>query len=344
MKLSIVATLYHTAPYLNEFYARSSAVAQQQAGTDYEIILVNDGSPDNSLAIAIALTETDPRLRVVDLARNFGHHKAMMTGLAQSQGDWVFLLDSDLEEEPEWLPSFAEQLNAEAADMVYGVQGQRKGTRWEQLTGSLFYKTFRAVTGLAQPDNIVTARLMTRRYVNALLSHQEREINIGGLWITTGFKQCHQTVRKHATSPTTYSFRRKLSHFVTAVVSFSNRPLTATLYAGTLLTSTALAYIAYLTLCATALNTPPTATSTLIAALWLFSGLIIFFLGIQGIYIATIFTEVKQRPYTIIRHIYQQPPATDSQHSDLQAEAIAAVRQMDVSELKAMLAGVSARD
>lgn len=344
MKLSIVATLYQSALYLAEFYARSRAVAQQLVGTDYEIVLVNDGSPDNSLALAIGLTETDPRVRVIDLARNFGHHKAMMTGLAHSQGNLVFLLDSDLEEEPEWLPHFAAQLNAEAADMVYGVQGRRKGTPWEQLTGTVFYKAFRALTGVAQPDNIVTARLMTRRYVDALLAHQERELNIGGLWIVTGFKQCQHTVHKHATSPTTYTFRRKLSHFITAVVSFSNRPLAFTLYAGVLLTGSAIAYIATFLFCHLVLASPPTAASTIIAALWLCSGLIIFFLGVQGIYIATIFSEVKQRPYTIIRHIYQQPSLTaDIRLSDLQAEAIAAVKQMDAAELKAVLAVVSAR-
>ncbi len=318
MKLSIVSTLYQSAPYLSEFYARSGIAAQQLVGTDYEIILINDGSPDNSLDIAIALTEIDPRVRVIDLARNFGHHKAMMTGLAHTQGNLVFLLDSDLEEEPEWLSLFAKLLATETADMVYGVQVRRKGTIWEQLTGSIFYKAFRAFTGIAQPDNIVTARLMTRRYVDALLAHQERELNIGGLWIITGFKQCQQTVRKHATSPTTYSFRRKLSHFVSAIVSFSNRPLMFTLYTGILLLSSAIAYIAYLLFCYNILAILPTAASTIIAALWLFSGFIVFFLGVQGIYIATIFSEVKQRPYTIIRHIYQQPSfIIDTQHSDL---------------------------
>lgn len=106
MKLSIVATLYQSAPHIKEFYVRVSAVAQQLVGDDYEIVLVNDGSPDDSLDIAIQLTDTDDHVVVVDLSRNFGHHKAMMTGLAYAKGEQVFLIDSDLEEEPEWLISF----------------------------------------------------------------------------------------------------------------------------------------------------------------------------------------------------------------------------------------------
>lgn len=186
MKLSIVATLYQSAPYINEFHERASASAKRMVGDDYEIVLVNDGSPDNSLDLAIRLTEQDSHVVVVDLSRNFGHHKAMMTGLAHAKGELIFLIDSDLEEEPEWLLKFDEQMVQERCDVVYGMQGVRKGGAFERSTGAAFYKLFRKLTGINQPDNIVTARLMTQRYVQALLSHRERELNIGGLWIITG--------------------------------------------------------------------------------------------------------------------------------------------------------------
>ena len=179
MKLSIVATLYQSAPYINEFHKRACAAARQLVGEDFEILLVNDGSPDNSLDLAIRLTEQDSHVVVVDLSRNFGHHKAMMTGLAHAKGERVFLIDSDLEEEPEWLDAFAKQMRVDESDVVYGVQDRRKGGLFESCTGWIFYRIFRLLTGIAQPDNIVTARLMTRRYVKALVAHQERELNIG---------------------------------------------------------------------------------------------------------------------------------------------------------------------
>ena len=307
MKLSIVATLYHSESYIAEFYQRASSVAQQLVGDDYEIILVNDGSPDMSLDHAIVLSEEDPHVIVIDLSRNFGHHNAMMTGLSHSKGERIFLIDSDLEEEPEWLLSFAKQMDDEATDVVYGIQSQRKGGFLEQITGWLFYKTFRLLTGISQPDNIVTTRLMSQRYVNALLAHQERELNIGGLWILTGFKQCHQNVKKRSTSPTTYSFSRKFSHLVNSVTSFSSLPLVFTFFSGLFISTTALGYIFYLTIRYLFIATPPSGYTSVISSIWIFSGLIIFFLGIQGIYISKVFSEVKQRPYTIIRHVYKRP-------------------------------------
>src|SRR5438128_9071316 len=99
MDLSIVTTLYCSAPYIEEFYRRASAAAKQIT-SDYELIFVDDGSPDNSLDVALSLYARDPRVRVIELSRNFGHHRAIMTGLEHVKGDLVFLLDSDLEEAP----------------------------------------------------------------------------------------------------------------------------------------------------------------------------------------------------------------------------------------------------
>lgn len=307
MKLSIVATLYQSAPYIAEFHQRATAAAKQLVGENYEIILVNDGSPDNSLDIAVQLTQTDDHVVVVDLSRNFGHHKAMMTGLAQAKGERIFLIDSDLEEEPEWLFSFTKQMDIEESDVIHGVQAKRKGGIFEKITGWLFYRIFRFFTGIAQPNNITTARLMSRRYVDALLLHQERELNIGGLWVITGFKQCHQTIQKHSHSPTSYSLPRKLNNFINAVTSFSNLPLLFTFYSGLFISSSALLYIVYLTTRYFFIASAIHGYTSIIVSIWLFSGLIIFFIGVQGIYISKVFSEVKRRPYTIIRHLYKHP-------------------------------------
>ncbi|WP_077605784.1 glycosyltransferase family 2 protein [Salinivibrio kushneri] len=211
MKLSIVATLYQSAPYIREFYQRARKVAYELVEDNYEIVLVNDGSPDNSLDLAIELAEMDHHVIVVDLSRNFGHHKAMMAGLSYAKGEQIFLIDSDLEEEPEWLLTFSAKMDQESCDVVYGAQISRKGNRLERWSGQWFYRLFKRLTGLALPDNVVTARLMTRRYVSALTQHQEREVFMAGLWYITGFKQSPITVRKHDNSETTYTLRRKLS-------------------------------------------------------------------------------------------------------------------------------------
>ncbi|AEA67782.1 glycosyltransferase family 2 protein [Pseudomonas brassicacearum] len=306
MKLSIVATLYQSASYIEEFHSRVSAAAKECAGDDYEIVLVNDGSPDNSLDIAISLTEQDSHVVLVDLSRNFGHHKAMMTGLSQSKGDQVFLIDSDLEEDPECLLSFSEQLQKMACDVVYGVQEQRKGGWFERWSGRWFYRFFQALTGMALPENIVTARLMTRRYVNALLRHEEREVFLAGLWHITGFDQQPQKIKKSSTSQTTYTFRKKMSVLVNSVTSFSNAPLVGIFYIGIAISFFAVLYIVYLIMHWLFLATPLSGWTSVMASIWLLGGMIISFIGVVGIYLSKIFSESKQRPYTIVRQIYAQ--------------------------------------
>jgi putative glycosyltransferase len=241
---------------------------------------------------------------VIDLSRNFGHHKAMMTGLRYSEGERVFLLDSDLEEEPEWLLSFTEQMDREGCDVVYGVQRQRKGGLFERWSGHWFYFFFRLLTGLELPVNAVTARLMSRRYVEALLRHGEREIMIAGLWLITGFAQNSQTITKKDGSKSTYTLRRKMSVLVNSVTSFSNAPLIGIFYFGIFISFFAAVYIAYLIVHWLYLAKPPDGWTSVMASVWLLGGLVISFIGVVGIYLSKIFSETKQRPYTIVRQIY----------------------------------------
>lgn len=304
MKLSIVATLYQSAPYIKEFYERASLASKQLAAEDYEIILVNDGSPDNSLGLAVLLTESDPNVTVIDLSRNFGHHKAMMTGLMHSRGDLIFLIDSDLEEEPEWLLQFNQLMIINECDVVHGVQTRRKGRKFERWSGTLFYRLFNMLSGLKLPESLVTARLMTRRYVNALMLHQEREILIAGLWQITGFAQYPHAVTKRNRSKTTYSFQKKVSHMVNSITSFSNAPLVGIFYIGMIISLFAVIYTLYLIVHWLFITAPLSGWTSMMASIWLLGGMIISFLGVVGIYIAKVFTETKQRPYTIVRHIY----------------------------------------
>jgi putative glycosyltransferase len=307
MKLSVVATLYQSAPYVDEFCQRAAQQARLLVGDAFEIVLVNDGSPDDSLQRALALHRADPaHIVVVDLSRNFGHHKAMMTGLGYARGERVFLIDSDLEELPEWLPEFAGRMEQDHCDVVYGVQQARKGGRVEQVTGQWFYRFFRLLTGNTLPQNVVTARLMTRRYVRALLQHDEREFFIAGLWQLTGFDQRPHAVTKLSHSETTYTLRRKVSLLVNAVTSFSNAPLVAIFYVGVSIFLLALAYIAFSLYIWLRADTPVSGYTSLIASVWLLGGLMISFMGVIGIYLSKIFSETKRRPYTIVRDVFRQ--------------------------------------
>ena len=305
MQLSIVATLYKSAPHLEEFHARLSRAAAA-VGQDYELVLINDGSPDDSLEIAQRLLAVDARIRIVDLARNFGHHKAMMTGLAHARGERVFLIDSDLEEDPELLPKFLDVMRQTGADVVYGVQQSRRGGPVERLSGWLFFKIFNLLSEQPIPANLVTVRLMSRRYVRALVAHRERETMIAGLWALTGFRQVPQVVSKRSKGTTTYSLGRKASLLVDSITSFSDRPLVLIFYLGLLIGSAASLAAVYLVIRRMFFGVALPGWPSLIVSVWMLGGLMLICLGIIGIYLSRVFIETKQRPYTIVSEVHER--------------------------------------
>jgi len=305
VNLSVVSTLYRSARHLREFHARVSRAAQAVTPA-YEIVLVNDGSPDDALDVARQLVVADPHVRVVDLARNFGHHKAMMTGLSYARGARVFLIDCDLEEDPELLATFEQRMKESGADVVFGVQARRRGGILERVSGWLFFASFNALSAHELPTNVLTVRLMTRRYVDALLRHQERETVIAGLWSITGFDQVAVTVAKHARNSTTYSLRRKVSILVNSVTSFSDAPLVMVFYLGLTISALAATAAGYLLVRRLFFGVLLAGWPSLIVSVWLLGGLTLFCLGILGIYLSKIFIETKQRPYTIVRDVYER--------------------------------------
>ena len=302
--LSVVTTLYRSAAHLEEFYRRMTAVASRVA-PDHELIFVDDGSPDDSLHVALALCASDPRVSVVELSRNFGHHRAMMTGLARARGDLVFLIDSDLEEQPEWLELFANRLHASDVDVVYGVQEKRKGSSFERATGYVFYRLFNALSDVQMPRNVSTVRLMRRRYVRNLVAHRDRELFIAGLWALTGFRQEPISIAKVSASPSTYTIGKRITNLLDAVTSLSRRPLVLVFYLGlTVVLASALGVI-YLVYERIASGFLPGWTS-LIVSVWMLGGLTLFSIGLVGLYLSRIFIETKRRPYTVIRQVYRQ--------------------------------------
>jgi|SRR5580765_1399342 len=331
MDLSIVTTLYCSAPYVEKFYVRVCAAAEKIT-SNFEIVFVNDGSPDDSLDIALSLYRTDRRIRIVNLSRNFGHHKALMTGLDQARGDLVFLIDSDLEEEPELLEEFHARLKDTRADVVFGVQKARKGNYFERFTGALFFRIFNLLSTHPIPANHITARLMSRRYVTALLQHKEREFIISGLWTLTGFEQVPIAVRKHHSSRTTYGPAQKIAHLVNAITSFSGKPLVLIFYLGCFILLLSSVAAVDMIVRRIFLKTQLQGWASLIVSIWLLGGMTIFCLGVIGIYLSKIFLEVKRRPYTIIKEIFEND-GPDFEDRGLNGEDASRERK-DVHELR----------
>jgi putative glycosyltransferase len=308
--LSIVTTLYKSEATVAEFIRRASAAARTIT-EDYELVIVDDGSPDNALAIALSLASNDSHIKIIELSRNFGHHKALMTGLEHSTGSYCFLIDSDLEEAPELLTEFWARLHAEDKDVVYGFQTNRPGIFLRRLAATVAYRIFDWLLSVRIPTNHLTVRLMRRAYVDSLLLHRETQIVIGGLWVITGYRQLGIPVTKHNKGTTTYPFLRSWQILLDSITNFSATPLVAIFYVG-LLISAASGLLAFWLLLRWAFGGVGVAGwVSVMLSVWLLGGLAILFIGVVGLYLSKVFVETKNRPLTIVRSVHQATPGKD---------------------------------
>jgi putative glycosyltransferase len=289
---------------VQEFYRRITASAQA-TGLDYELILVNDGSPDDSLNLALELQQTDPRVVVVDLSRNFGHHKAIKAGLRQARGELVFLIDCDLEEAPELLTRFWDHWQTlQDTDVLYGVQKERKGGFFERISGKIFYAVLNfLISEVTYPANPLTARLMSRRYVDRVLEFDEREYDLWFSFALTGFRQAALEADKGNKGSSAYTLRRKLKLASETITATSSKPLVLIFGLGIAISGLSFCYLAYLLVNKLFFDVLIGWTSIL-GSIWLIGGLLMLSIGVIGIYLSKIFIETKKRPEYIIKEVY----------------------------------------
>lgn len=305
MQLSIVSTLYQSSPYLEEFIQRMCNTALQIT-EDFELILVNDGSPDDALSKALHAQKQEQRIKIIDLSRNFGHHEAGMVGLQHTQGDYTLLIDCDLEEAPELLLDFWQDFHAlQDVDMLYGVQPQRQGNWFKKISGTIYYQLFNCISDLKIEPNATTLRLMKKCYVDTLTQYQERNLFFAGIMAHAGFKQQAKQVNKSAKTQSTYTLLRRLKLFFASIVGFSNKPLSFLLHLGNTLLLLALLYGIVLSWTYHFEIASIPVNNIIILATQLILSCILICSGTLGLYLANMSTEVKQRPRAIIKHIYQ---------------------------------------
>lgn len=303
--LSIVTTLYYSSPYVDEFWERIRRTAESIT-PDFELILVNDGSPDDSLARAIGMQQSDNRIIVVDLSRNFGHHQAIMTGLEMARGGYVFLVDADLEDRPELLTAFYSKMQDKHCDVVYGFHTTRKGRAVGRWGGAAFYWLTNRISDIKIPPNATIARLMTRRYVDSVLQFREREMSLFGIWAAAGYEQVGVPVVTSYKGATSYTFAKRTAVALRQITSFSSLPLTLAAVMGAVISGVAFCVMVALFIDWMTEGRQVAGWLSIIASIWLLGGITIFFIGMTGLYISKIFIEVKQRPQTIVRQVYRR--------------------------------------
>ncbi len=304
MKISIVTTMYKSDDFLNEFHRRVSKVAIQIT-PDYEIIFINDGCPQNSLLIAKCIADNDSHVKVVNLSRNFGHHKAMMTGLGRASGDYIFLLDCDLEEQPEDLLVFYKKMQDTNCDVVISQLIKRKGGFCEKYIDGLFYTLFNFLSESKIPKNTSTMTLMNKRFKEDLVKYQEKNIYFHGVRSLIGFHQEIVYIDKiKRFGVRTYTTSKKLALLVNSVTSFSAKPLYYISYLGAFIFCISFLFIAKLVFDKIFFSVPIEGWTSVMVSIWFIGGIILLSLGVVAIYLAKIFTEVKDRPYSTISEVY----------------------------------------
>lgn len=296
--LSVVAPMYEEEDTVDPFTER---VAAALGHLNYELILVNDGSKDGTRDAMAKAAARDPRVKVVSLARNFGHQPALTAGLEHARGDVIVMLDGDLQDPPEVIPQMLDKWR-EGIDVVYAVREQRLGeTAFKRVTAKGFYKTFRRLTGLNLAVESGDFRLMDRRALNALLAMPERNRFLRGMTVWIGFSQIAVPFvrqERHA-GVTKYPLRKMLRFSFDAITSFSSRPLQWATFLGFFFSIVAFLAIP-LTVVARYANIFERGVPTTIIIVLLLGGIQLITLGIIGEYIGRIYDEVKHRPLYVV--------------------------------------------
>jgi dolichol-phosphate mannosyltransferase len=309
-KLTAVIACYRDAPAIPQMHERLTTTFQK-LGVDYEIVFVNDASPDDARAVLASLAERDPKVVVVNHTRNFGSQSAFTSGMEIATGDAVVLLDGDLQDPPELIDEFYARWR-EGYDVVYGVRERRVTTLPMQLSYKLFYRVFRSLSYVSIPVDAGDFSLLDRRVVDALNALPESNRFLRGLRAWVGFRQTGVPYVRPARpyGETTNSLRRNVGWARRAIVSFSYAPLN--LIAWLALITVALSVVAALVTIVLRIVDPhaaPRGITTVILVVLFIGGIQLICLSIVGSYLAHIYEEVKRRPAYIVESVLNRPHA-----------------------------------
>ena len=307
LALSIVVPCFNEAESLATLHRRLTAVAEATVGAAYEIVLINDGSTDDTLAEMRRMAAGDSHMVCIDLARNHGHQLALTAGLDLCRGARILIIDADLQDPPELLPEMMRRMDA-GADVVYGQRAERQGeTVFKRLTAALFYRLLYSFSSIRIPVDSGDFRLLSRRVLHVLQQMPEQHRFIRGMVAWVGFRQeavPYVRERRHA-GTTKYTLRKMLSFAIDAITGFSTRPLHLSFYLSMLAMLGAVGLAAYALVQWSNGDTIAGWTS-LMLVVCLFGGIQLFCLGIMGAYLGRTYLEAKRRPLFVIREILTQ--------------------------------------
>jgi polyisoprenyl-phosphate glycosyltransferase len=305
--VSVICPVYREEQTIREFHRRLvEAMDATEPAVDLEVVYVNDGSDDASGVVLRELCEAEPRARLVDLSRNFGHQLAITSGIDHARGDAVVIIDTDLQDPPEVIARMLDQWRA-GYDVVYGVRETRKGeSRFKLLTAKGFYRMLNRLSDTPLPVDAGDFRLMDRRVVDVLRSMREENRYMRGMVSWVGFDQVGLPYERDArfAGETKYPLAKMLRFAVDGVTSFSEKPLRLAFSLGTLLTIAAV--LLAMSIAIAKLVDPASALpgyASLMVVVLLFGGVQLLSIGLLGEYIGRIYRESKERPLYVVRDL-----------------------------------------
>ena len=309
--LSIVAPCYNETSCLDALYTRITAAARTAVAEDYELVLVDDGSSDDTWPLMCALASSDPHVMAISLSRNHGHQLALTAGLDLCSGRRILIIDADLQDPPELLPAMLTEMDRQQADVVYGVRRSRDGeSAFKLASAGLFYRALSRLAEIEIPPDVGDFRLITRRALDALLSLPEEARFIRGMVAWIGFRQvpfAYDREQRHA-GRTKYPLKKMVRLAADALTGFSTLPLRLAMHTAAalaLLSIFLLLYIVERWWHGRTVEGWP----SLMAVVIVLGAAQMGALAMIGEYLGRVYEEVKRRPLYIVSDVVGRTPS-----------------------------------
>lgn len=304
-KVSILIPFYNEQEVLPSLFERLQSLIDSNDNYQWEVMLINDGSTDNSLCLVKQMRLRDKRFRYIDLSRNFGKETAMLAGFDNVTGDCMVIMDADLQHPPEVIPQML-KLWEEGYDDIYGKRNNRGKEPWlRRKLSLLYYKLLQKTTNVSILQNVGDFRLLDRICIDALCSMRESQRYTKGMFQWIGFKKKEFTFDQddRVAGNTKWSYIKLLNLAIEGITSYTTSPLKIATVMGLIVSLCAFIYMLFVLIKAIAVGDPVAGYPTIMVVMLFLGGVQLLSLGIIGEYVGRIFNETKNRPVYFVREI-----------------------------------------